>query len=120
MRNTMTNAQALEMAIQLAIETDMEELANKLKHMHEQATKKRNAPKTMTKAQRQTLAQVETVRDIMVRDSIESVDTKWIMAHVDYVTSAQKATAIMRKGVAMGWFVKGEPNHGRVTYKLAE
>lgn len=119
-KTTMTNAQALAAAHDLAGQAGMMELADKLAHMYEQATKKRTTPKAPTKEQLQTLAQIEFIVDKMRNENIEVVDTKWVMSHVDYVTSAQKATAIMRKGMKIGKFVKGEPNKGKVTYKLAE
>lgn len=112
-----TNKTALAMGIQLATEAGMPELADKFRKMYETANKPRKVSDAPTKEQMQTLAMVDEAVSKMVEG--EPVTTAWVMANVNYVTSSQKATAVMKKAIALGKVVKGDMVKGKVTYILA-
>lgn len=115
-KNTITNAQALEQAIALATEAGRDELAAKLTKMHEVATKPRKRTKTESKASLQLTAQAKELAGIL---PAEPITTKWIMEHVPYALTVQKATGIANRAIALGLLVKGDVVNGKVTYKAA-
>ena len=119
-KNTLTNAQALTAATELATNAGMDELAAKLAHMAEMAAKPRKSKgeKTPTKAQLANFAMAKEAVAKM-REHGEPVSSKWIMENVRYVTSTQKVTAIMRIALDNGWVVKGEPVKGAARYEVA-
>ena len=119
-KNTLTNAQALTAATELAKQAGMEDLAEKLAHMAEVAAKPRKSKedKTPSKAQLANIAMAQEAVAKM-REYGEPVSSKWIMENVRYVTSTQKVTAIMRVALKNGWVVKGEPVKGAARYEVA-
>ena len=124
----MTNVIALAIALEAAKGADiveacgnagfsMDELAEKLERMHATATKPRaKGEKTLTKEQRQTLVMVEDAVKQM-RELGEPVGTQWIMEHVQYCTSSQKATSLMSKAMKLNLVVKCDAVKGKVQYK---
>lgn len=120
-KTTITNAQALTAAVELATNAGMEDLAAKLAHMAEIASKPRKGSdkKTPTKNQ---IANMEMAKEAVekMRGFGEPVSSKWVMENVRYVTSTQKATAIMGVAMAQGWVIKGESIKGSARYQLAK
>ena len=124
----MTNAIALSIALEAAKGTDvveacenagftMDEFTEKLERMHAMATKPRaKGEKTLTKEQRQTLAMMDEAVNQM-RELGEPVGTQWIMEHVQYCTSSQKATSLMQKAMQLNLVVKCDAVKGKVQYK---
>ena len=127
-----TEAQALAIAIAIAKGEDMEtlcteagftveEYAKKLVRMHETRTKKRekdpNAPKAKTKERiaNEGLAK-EAAR--VIAEHGEPVGSKWVMEHVNYVTSTQKVTSVMKVADELGLIVRGKDSKGNITYDV--
>lgn len=124
----MTNAIALTIALEVAKGADIadacaahdftsEELIAKLERMYETATKPRNTSgeKRPTKEQIQALAMMKDAVAQM-REFGEPVGTSWIMEHVQYCTSSQKATSLMRKAMSLNLVKKVDSVKGKVQY----
>lgn len=75
-KSSLTNREALELAIALANEAGNSELAEKLSHMAQMLDKKRQAPKSPSKTQLQNRALAKTLLDAMPN---EAVGTAWVM-----------------------------------------
>lgn len=113
-KTTITNREALSMAIALANDAGNSELAEKLSHMVQMLDKKRQAPKTPSKTQLQNRALANTLFEAMPD---EAVGTAWVMNHVTGIMTPQKATAIFKLLIEDGFVVKTEPVNGKVYYR---
>ena len=89
--------------------------------MHETATKPRNTSgeKRPTKEQIQALAMMKDAVAQM-REFGEPVGTSWIMEHVQYCTSSQKATSLMRKAMNLNLVKKVDSVKGKVQYVVLQ
>lgn len=118
-----TNAIALAAAIAIlngednTTGFDTAQVVAKLEKMHASATKSRktNGPRPLTKEQRMNLAIIEDAAN-QIANLTEPFGTQWIKDNVQYVTSAQKATAIARALLADGKIKKLGMVKGKMTY----
>lgn len=125
-----TEAQALAIALAIANGEDVEtacteagftaeEYAGKIEKMHETRTKKRekdpNAPKPKTKERiaNEGLAK-EAAR--VIAEHGEPVGSKWVMEHVNYITSTQKVTSVMKVANELGLIESTKDEKGRALY----
>ena len=113
-KTSLTNHEALEMAVALANEAGNNELAEKLGHMIHMLEKKRQAPKSPSKTQLQNRALAKTLLESMPDDA---VGTAWVMDHIAGIMTPQKATAIFKLLIEDGTVVKTEPVNGKVYYQ---
>lgn len=116
--NTMTNAQALAMSIELAKNANETALVSKLEKMYATATKPRKKSDAPTKEQ---IARMGMVKELvaLMQDHNEPISTQWVIDNVKYVTTPQKATAVLRDAIAQGLVVKTDSVKGRTRYTLA-
>lgn len=110
----LTNREALKLAIALANDAGNSELAEKLNHMVQMLDKKRQAPKTPSKAQLQNRALAKTLLEAMPD---EPIGTAWVMDHITGILTPQKATAIFKLLIEDGTVAKTEPVNGKVYYR---
>lgn len=106
---TYTNATALAAAIDLANYADMPDLAAKLAHMLEQATKPSKRSDQPTKQQMRN-KQLEIEIAQFVRAQPEPLAAKTIAARMGNaeITSSQKAASLLKNAAKMGWVVRLE------------
>lgn len=106
---TYTNATALATALDLATAAEMPELAAKLAHMLEQATKPSKRSDTPTKQQMRN-KQLELEIAQFVRAQPEPLAAKTIAARMGSaeITSSQKAASLLKNAAKMGWVVRLE------------
>lgn len=119
-KNTITNLEALVASKELAENANKKELAEKLTHMIEVAEKAKNR-KSGTKAPSKATLQLENdAREVFkkMQEFGKPVGTTWIVEHMPFVTTSQKATAVMRKAMQLGLVEKGEPVKGKVQYQV--
>lgn len=116
-KTSLTNREALEMAIALANEAGNSELAEKLNHMVQVLDKKRQAPKSPSKVQIQNRALANKLLETMPD---EAVGTAWVMDHIAGIMTPQKATAIFKILIEDGTVVKTEPVNGKVYYQKVD
>lgn len=116
-KTSLTNREALELAIALANETGNSELAEKLSHMAQALDKKRQALKSPSKTQLQNRALAKTLLDAMPD---EAVGTAWVMDHITGIMTPQKATVIFKILIEDGTVVKTEPVNGKVCYQRVD
>ena len=114
----MTNAQALQMAFELAQEAGNEQLAAKLYKMHTVATKPRKKSDEPTKEQIARMGMVKECVALM-QNVDEPISTQWVVDNVKYVNSPQKATAVLNDAIKQGLIVKTDSVKGRTRYILA-
>ena len=103
-----TNVTALAAALELANAAQMPELAAKLAHMLEQASKPAPKREGLTAEQRRNLALSREVAAWVwaQKDAgIEQVTTKYVVQNFGdpSVTSTQKAASLLTKCIAQGW-----------------
>lgn len=100
MAEKITRAAALTVAIDMFRAQDMAEYAEVLEKMHASITKRSAAPKGDSKARRENMALLTEVMDLM--DPEEGYAAGSFVGRVQFVTTPQKATAILRLGVSEG------------------
>lgn len=127
-----TEVQALAITLEVAegvdVETacanagfSVEEYTEKIKKMRDVRAKKRekdpNAPKPKTKERiaNEGLAK-EAAR--VIAEHGEPVGSKWVMEHVNYITSTQKVTSVMKVADELGLIVRGKDPKGNITYDI--
>lgn len=128
-----TEVQALEISFAIACGATVEDACNdagftveeyrdKIERMKDTRAKKRekdpNAPKTKSKDRIQNEALAREVVDAMAKSGDEFVTSKWIMEHVNFITSTQKVTSVMQVANELGLAVKGDKIKGVITYRL--
>jgi hypothetical protein len=101
---SLTNAQALAQAIELADKAGMTELVAKLTKMHETAIKPKKKSDGPTKAQLENIALAEKAVAYMLDH--EGVTAKELASNVEGINTSQKAVAVMRQAITMGKVVK--------------
>jgi predicted HTH transcriptional regulator len=101
---SLTNAQALVQAIQLAQDAGMTELVDKLTKMHETATKPKKKSEGPTKAQLENLQLAEKALEYMADK--EGVTAKELTTNIQGIATSQKAVAVMRLAIANGKAIK--------------
>lgn len=129
MTKKMTRKQALEDVIEIVNtmvewETDediktWDEIQTVLRKMLTSIDKQSNKPKTPSK----TRLENEKLADNLVGEMVaidKPVDTKWITEHVKFVTSSQKANAVVKIAIEKGDIVREVDEKKHVWYKLAE
>lgn len=106
---TYTNATALSAALELANAAQMPELAAKLAHMLEQASKPSKRSDAPTKQQMRN-KQLEIEIAQFVRAQPEPLAAKTIAARMGSaeITSSQKAASLLKNAAKMGWVVRLE------------
>lgn len=100
MTEKITRATALTTAIEMFRAQDMTEHVEVLEKMLASITKRSTAPKTDSKTRRENMALLAEVMDIM--DPEEGYAAGSFVGRIQFVTTPQKATAILRLGVSEG------------------
>ena len=113
-KNTITRAAALSAAIDALEGT---EFAPVLVKMYEQVTKPRKKSDAPPKTQIENAAILARAVEAMTNHG-EPVGSQWLTEHVAGILSTQKATAIMKKGIADG-LVTANREGKKVTYSVA-
>ena len=113
-KTSLTNREALELAIALANDAGNSELAEKLAHMAQMLEKKRQAPKSPSKTQ---IANRNLANKLLESMPDDAVGTAWVMDHITGIMTPQKATAIFKLLIEDGTVVKTEPVNGKVYYQ---
>lgn len=98
-QNAITRAQALEYAI---AHCDNDAVIEVLRKMHAQVTKPRKKSDAPTKTQLVNANLCKAAIEAFKAHGNEGYDVKWISNHVNGILTSQKATAVMRFGMANG------------------
>ena len=117
-KNTITNAQALALAIELAKGANNNELATKLAKMLETATKPRTKKEGPTKAHKENVKLLEEVMEF-IKGNSNPVTAKEVANNVAGIGTVQKAVVVLKIGIANGTVEKIKVG-SQTLYTIAE